>query len=98
MANLAVRRRLQPAGGVERNHLLEQKFTFMSNIRIHIQPPHDKGFDWPYEQVPRIGEQFFFGPGLPKFRVVSVSYNRVAPGKPESVAVVVLQQIDDTPA
>jgi hypothetical protein len=35
VANLAVRRRLQPAGGVELNHLLEQP-TFMADLERQL--------------------------------------------------------------
>jgi hypothetical protein len=65
----------------------------MKQITVHIQPPkpNDKGFDWPYAQLPRVGDKFCFEVGV-HLRVRDVFFNHVKGGD-EFVAVVVLEEV-----
>jgi hypothetical protein len=65
----------------------------MKDIKVLIQPPkpNDKGFDWPYSQIPRVGDKFCFEVGV-HLRVGDVFFNQVKGGG-DFVAVVVLENL-----
>jgi hypothetical protein len=65
----------------------------MKNIKVIIQPPkpNDKCFDWPYSQLPRVGDKFCFEDGV-HLRVRDVFFNHVKGGG-DFVAVVPLEEV-----
>ena len=60
-------------------------------IRIQIANKNEKPIEWPYPQLPRIGDKFCFEVGVHQ-RVKDVFFNHVVGGS-DFVAVVVLEAV-----